>query len=83
MAERWAADMVEALRGPSKGANNGGDGLMFARIRTTQPITLLAHNQPISKHLYINPSLSPRAGEEVLVLKSGDAFYILLKVVPL
>ncbi len=83
MSERWAVEMVEALRGTSKGANSGGDGLMFAKIKTERPITLLAHDQEISKHLHINAALSPRAGDEVLVLKAGDAFYILLKVVPL
>ena len=83
MSERWAVEMVEALRGSVKSGDNGGDGLMFAKIKTERPITLLAHDQEISKQLYINPALSPKVGDEVLVLKVGGAFYILLKVVPL
>lgn len=83
MSERWAVEMVEALCRAGKGADSGGDGLMFAKIKKEKPVTLLAHDQEISKHLHINAALSPRAGDEVLVLKVGDAFYILLKVVPL
>ncbi len=83
MSERWAVEMVEALRGAGRDADSGGDGLMFAKIKTERPITLLAHDQVISKHLHINSALSPKVGDEVLMLKVGNAFYILLKVVPL
>lgn len=81
MAERWAVEIVEALRGQTAGS--GQAGLMFAKIETKQPITLKAHDQIISKNLYINPSLSVEQGDEMLVLQSGTAFYILLKVVPI
>lgn len=79
MSERWAVDMAEALRGGQSAAG----GLMFAKINTAQPVTLLAHDQVIQKRLYINPSLAVQTGDQVLVLESGPAFYILLKVVPL
>lgn len=52
MSERWAADMVEALRSGGKGS-----GLMFAEIKSVAPLTILAHDQVISKELYINPAL--------------------------
>lgn len=81
MAERWAVEIVEALRGQAGGT--GQAGLMLAKVNTAQPITLLANDQEISKHLHINASLTVRAGDEVLVLQSGVAFYILLKVVPI
>lgn len=80
MSERWAVELVEAMRGQ---AGDGSGGLMFAKVNTEQPITLLAHDQVISKRLYMNPSLTLRAGEEVLVMQSGATFYILLKVVPI
>lgn len=80
MPESWAVDMVEALRG--QGGSMEEDGLMFAKVNTERPITLRLHGQVVSKFLYINASLSLRAGDEVLVLKSGVTIYILLKVVP-
>lgn len=80
MRDRWAVEMVEALRGQT---GDNRSGLMFARINTAQPITLWVNDQVISKNLSINASLSVRSGDEVLVLQSGIAFYILLKVVPL
>lgn len=82
MPDRWAVELAEALREDARGAGSSGDGLMFAKIKTELPIALLAHDQEITKHLYINASLAVRAGDEVLVLKSGASFYILLKVVP-
>lgn len=77
--EHWAAEMVEALRSQAK---DSGNGLMFAKINTSWPLTLRIHDQIISKHLFRNPSLSLLEEDEVLVLKSGCAFYILLRVVP-
>lgn len=53
MGERWAADMVDALR--SVGKSNSG--LMFAEVKSVAPLTILAHDQVISKGLYINPAL--------------------------
>lgn len=53
MGERWAADMVEALRSASKSSS----GLMFAEVKSVAPLTILAHDQVISKGLYINPAL--------------------------
>lgn len=80
MSERWAVQIVDALRGQAGGAEQSG--LMFAKVKATQPITLKANDQDITKNLHINASLSLKAGDEVLVLQSGIAFYILLKVVP-
>lgn len=53
MGEQWAADMVEALRSASKSSS----GLMFAEVKSVAPLTILAHDQVISKGLYINPAL--------------------------
>ena len=50
MGERWAADMVEALRSASKSSS----GLMFAEVKSVAPLTILAHDQVISKGLYID-----------------------------
>ena len=83
MSERWTVEMIEAIRGDAGNTSSGSNSLMFAKIRTAQPITLLIHDQTISQSLYISASLSVQAGDEVLVLKSGVAFYILLKVVPI
>lgn len=52
MGERWAVEMVEALR--SGGKDNG---LMFAEVKSVDPLTILTHDQIISKGLYINPAL--------------------------
>lgn len=52
MGDRWAVEMVEALRSGSKDS-----GLMFAEIKSVAPLTILAHDQIISKGLYINPAL--------------------------
>lgn len=81
MSERWAVKIVDALRGKAGGAEQSG--LTFVKVNTAQPITLKANDQVISKNLHINASLSLKAGDEVLVLQSGIAFYILLKVVPI
>ena len=81
MSERWAVQIVDALRGAADGTAQSG--LMFAKVNTAQPITLKANDQVISKNLHINASLSLKVGDEVLVLQSGLAFYILLKVVPI
>ena len=52
MSERWAVEMVEALRSGGKDS-----GLMFAEVKSVAPLTILAHDQVISKGLYINPAL--------------------------
>lgn len=82
MGSRWAAELVEAMRGQT-GTAAGADGLMFATVSAEQPVTLQLYDQTISKHLFSSAGLALRTGDEVLVLQVGDAFYILLKVVPL
>lgn len=52
MGGRWAVEMAEALRSGIKGS-----GLMFAEVKSVAPLTILAHDQIISKELYINPAL--------------------------
>ena len=62
---------------------SGTDGpWRFATVNTTTPLTIKAHDQVISKHLYKSASLSLQAGDEVLVYESGVAFYVIAKVVP-
>ena len=51
MSERWAVEMVEALRSGGKDS-----GLMFAEVKSVAPLTILTHDQVISKGLYINPA---------------------------
>ena len=77
---RWAVEMAEALRCDG---SSGTDGTWrFATVNTTTPLTIKAHDQVISKHLYKSASLSLQAGDEVLVYESGVAFYVIAKVVP-
>lgn len=52
MSGRWAVEMAEALRIGDKAG-----GPMFAQVRSTAPLTILAHDQTISKNLYISPAL--------------------------
>ena len=52
MGDRWAVEMVEALR-----SGGGNSGWMFAEVKSVAPLTILAHDQAISKGLYINPAL--------------------------
>lgn len=54
MSDRWAAEMVEALCSRGKG---NGSGWMLAEVKSVAPLTILAHDQIISKGLYINPAL--------------------------
>lgn len=56
MSDRWAVDMVEAIRGKKEGGDSSG-GLMFGTVNTAKPLTIQMHNQIISKNLYINPAL--------------------------
>lgn len=58
MADRWAADLVEALRGTGSGSESRW---IFAKIKTANPLTILTHDQTISRNLYINPALTVRA----------------------
>lgn len=60
MADRWAVELAEALRGKS----GSGGGLMFATVKTAKPLTLLAHDQTIKKGLYVNPALTLLADDE-------------------
>lgn len=74
---RWAVEMAEALRGDG---SSGTDGTWrFATVNTTTPLTIKAHDQVISKHLYKSASLSLQAGDEVLVYESGVAFYVIAR----
>lgn len=85
MGDRWAVEMVDALR-----SGGGGRGWMFAQIKSVAPLTILAYDQVISRGLYINPDLLVwtggggyvlKAGDTVVVLQVGAEFYILERVV--
>jgi len=80
MAEHWAVEIAGAMRGLAGG--NDGLGLLFARVSHPDPLSIRVGGQDISRHLYKNARYRPQAGDEVLVLRRGDAFYILMKVVP-
>ena len=77
MAEHWAAAMASAMQGLA-GGNGSGQGLLFARINNASQV----NGQAISRHLYRNYGYIPQAEDQVLALRQGDAFYILMKVVP-
>lgn len=81
MAEHWAAAMASTMQGLA-GGSGSGQGLLFARISSTSPLIIQVNGQAISRHLYQNYSYIPQAGDQVLALRQGDAFYILMKVVP-
>lgn len=57
MTDRWASDMVEAIRGKKDSSGSFGSGLMFATVNTAKPLTLKMHNQVISQGIFISPSL--------------------------
>ncbi len=80
MAEHWAAALAGAMRGLAGG--DSGQGLLFARINSASPLSIQVNGQTISRHLYRNYGYTPQAGDQVLALRQGDAFYILMKVVP-
>ncbi|WP_322175684.1 hypothetical protein [Acutalibacter caecimuris] len=80
MAEHWAAALAGAMRGLAGG--DSGQGLLFARINSPSPLSIQVNGQTISRHLYRNYGYTPQAGDQVLALRQGDAFYILMKVVP-
>lgn len=80
MAEHWAA-MASAMQGLA-GRKDSGQGLLFARINSASPLIIQVNGQAISRHLYRNYGYIPQAGDQVLALRWGDAFYILMKVVP-
>lgn len=92
MADRWAADMVEAVQKravSSVGADSGG--LTIAKVNTASPLTIKINDQIISKHLYANPAYfsateTPleaqfilHGGDEVVVFQCGDSFYLIAK----
>lgn len=65
MTDRWASDMVEAIRGKKDSASSFGSGLMFATVNTAKPLTLKMHNQVISQGIFINPALLVDADDAV------------------
>ena len=81
MAEHWAAAMASTMQGLA-GGSGSGQGLLFARINSPSPLSIQVNGQTISRHLYRNYGYTPQAGDQVLALRQGDAFYILMKVVP-
>ncbi len=60
MPDRWAVELVEALRGTESGSESRW---IFAKIKTANPLTILTHDQIISKNLYINPALTVKASD--------------------
>lgn len=81
MADGWAAELASAMRGLA-GSGAGSHGLLFAHVNNPEPLSIKISGQDISRHLYRNALYQPQAGDEVLVLRHGDAFYLLMRVVP-
>lgn len=81
MAEHWASELASAMRGLS-GSGSSGQGLLFASIVSSSPLVIKVRGENISRYLYRNYGYMPQAGDEVIALRRGDAFYILMKVVP-
>ena len=71
---RWAGEMAEALRGDG---SSGTDGTWrFATVNTTTPLTIKAHDQVISKHLYKSASLSSRPGMKCWCMNPASRFML-------
>lgn len=94
MADRWAADIVDAVqKRSSSGSSTNSGGLVVAKVNTASPLTIKINDQIISKHLYANPAYFSgtetvlegqfvlRGGDEVVVLQRGSSFYVLAKAV--
>lgn len=81
MADGWAAELASAMQGLA-GSGTGGQRLLFAHVNNPDPLSIKISGQVISRHLYRNAGYSPQAGDEVIVLRHGDAFYLLMRVVP-
>ncbi len=80
MAQRWAVDMVEAIRGQT--SLDLESGWRFARVVSENPLSISLHNQTISRNLYKSYRLELEPGDEVLVYQCGTSFYVISKVVP-
>lgn len=120
MSDRWAADIIEAIRGKNDGGNGGAsvEGFTFATVSSVDPLSIMISGQVIKKHLHINAlllrhsvsnvsgslsasvncpsgsissisvsdgklSLTPdlKAGDSILVMKYGVAYYVIAKMV--
>ena len=117
MSDKWAVDIVEAMKRNSTPNQNGITSmLMIGKVITANPLVIEINGQSISKHLYANSDLllfaddnidkieeafenNPstgkwfdflkefhqkyvlKKGDEIVVMQSGIAFYILSKVV--
>ena len=80
MAQRWAIDMVEAIRGQA--SLDPESGWRFARVVSESPLSISLHDQTISRNLYKSYRLELEPGDEVLVYQHGISFYVIAKVVP-
>lgn len=65
MTDRWAVNIIEALRENRNGAANGSIGILEATVNTAKPITLKMNNQIVSKNIYIPPSMLVLADDSV------------------
>ncbi len=55
MAERWASNIIEAIRDSSGGSAAQDSGIMTATIQSINPLSIKTHDTVISKNLYVNP----------------------------
>lgn len=73
MAERWASNIVEAIRGSSGGASTQDSGIMTATIQSINPLSIKTHDTVISKNLYINPCYVLDADRILQLFQSAPA----------
>lgn len=116
MSDRWAVDIVEALKKKEVEQERSRNLLFFGKIKTAKPLVLEIYNQEVTKNIYVNPALILEAddnidkidlafkdnpssgkwfelldqfhkafiikkGDEVIVMQSGDSFYVVSKAV--
>lgn len=73
MNDRWAVNIVEALRPADGGKANSGMGVLEAIVNTARPLTLKINEQIISKNIYIPPSLLVLADDSVDKIREAFA----------
>jgi len=53
----WAVDFAAAFKPPGSSESASETGMAFAKVETTEPLTITTWGQTISQNLYINPAL--------------------------
>ncbi len=79
MSDKWAVDIVEAMKRNSEPKHNGVQNIvMIGRVVSVSPLKIEINGQTISKHLHINPALLVLADDNAD--KIQEAFDDALKI---